>query len=435
MSVLFRQAVSGWLVLGLLLCATASASEQVRDIRVWAGDSHTRAVLDVSGPVDYRVFSLSDPERLVVDIRNARIAGEAGKIVGDGVLSGVRFAPRNDTDLRVVFDLNHAVENRSFLLPPAQRYGHRLVVDLLPPEQAEPVVERRITEQPGEPRDVLIAIDPGHGGEDPGAIGPSGTYEKDIVLAVSKKLADVVNATPGYRAMLIRDTDFYVPHRKRFEMAREARADLFVSVHADAFYDRSVRGSSVFVLSERGASSEAARYLASAHDDSDLIGGVPISDKDEMLKSVLLDLSQGATQEMSFHAADSVLAELGRLGKTHKVHVEKANFAVLRSPDVPSMLVETAFISNPDEERRLKDPNYQRSLARAIFSGVNRFFDRYPPPGTLIAERGTRKNHVVSRGETLSGIAQQYQVALAELRRSNDINGDRLLVGTVLTIP
>ena len=425
------------LLAGLLACAPTLAGQKVKDIRIWAGDEHTRTVLDVTGPVDYRVFTLSDPARLVVDIRNARIDSEAGRIDGRGLLQGVRYAPRNDTDLRVVFDLSEDADNRSFLLPPAQQYGHRLVVDLLPKNasKAEPLVERRITDQPGRPRDVLIAIDPGHGGEDPGAIGPAGTYEKDIVLAISRRLAEVIDATEGYQALLIRDGDFYVPHRRRFEMARQARADLFVSVHADAFPDRSVRGSSVYVLSERGATSEAARYLAAAHDESDLIGGVPISDKDEMLKSVLLDLSQGATQEMSFHAADSVLGALARVGKTHKRGVEKANFAVLRSPDVPSMLVETAFISNPEEERRLNDPSHQRSLARAIFQGIDSYFGRYPPPGTLIAERGRARMHTVARGETLSGIAQRYRVAVADIKRSNDLNGDRLLAGTVLTIP
>lgn len=430
-------AVLAVLMAGVLLCAPALAEQKVKDIRIWAGDEHTRTVLDVTGPVDYRVFTLSDPARLVVDIRNARIESEAGRVEGRGLLQGVRYAPRNDTDLRVVFDLSEDADNRSFLLPPAQQYGHRLVVDLLPKSasKTEPLVERRITDQPGRPRDVLIAIDPGHGGEDPGAIGPAGTFEKDIVLAISRRLAEVIDATEGYQALLIRDGDFYVPHRRRFEMARQARADLFVSVHADAFPDRSVRGSSVYVLSERGATSEAARYLAAAHDESDLIGGVPISDKDEMLKSVLLDLSQGATQEMSFHAADSVLGALARVGKTHKRGVEKANFAVLRSPDVPSMLVETAFISNPEEERRLNDPNHQRSLAQAIFQGIDSYFGRYPPPGTLIAERGRARMHTVARGETLSGIAQRYRVAVADIKRSNDLNGDRLLAGTVLTIP
>jgi N-acetylmuramoyl-L-alanine amidase len=236
-------------------------------------------------------------------------------------------------------------------------------------------------------RPLVIAIDAGHGGQDPGAHGPSGTREKMITLAIAKELARQVNATPGLKAYLTRDTDVFIPLTQRYQKARAAKADLFVSIHADSSPSPEARGSSVFVLSERGASSQAARWLANQENAADLVGGVRLQDKDDTLASVLLDLSQSATMKASEDMAGQVLDGLKRLGKTHKHEIERANFVVLRSPDVPSMLVETAFISNPDEERRLNDPAQQSQLARAVLSGVTAYFSRQPPPGTLYAAR------------------------------------------------
>jgi N-acetylmuramoyl-L-alanine amidase len=236
-------------------------------------------------------------------------------------------------------------------------------------------------------RPLIIAIDAGHGGQDPGARGPSGTREKDITLQIARKLAQQVNATPGLKAYLTRDTDVFIPLTRRYQLAREHKADLFVSIHADAFHKPSASGSSVFVLSQRGASSQAARWLAQQENAADLVGGVKLQDKEDVLASVLLDLSQSATMKASEEMAAAVLDGLKDIGKTHKTHVERANFVVLRSPDVPSMLVETAFISNPDEERKLRDPAYQGKLANAIVDGVTSYFSRQPPPGTLYAAR------------------------------------------------
>jgi N-acetylmuramoyl-L-alanine amidase len=236
-------------------------------------------------------------------------------------------------------------------------------------------------------RHLVVAIAPGHGGQDPGAIGPTGKREKDVTLAVARELARQVNATPGLKAYLTRDTDVFIPLAQRYQKSRAAKADLFVSIHADSFSSPDACGSSVFVLSQRGASSQAARWLASQENAADLVGGVKLQDKDDTLASVLLDLSQSATQKASEDMANQVLSGLKRLGKTHKGDIERANFVVLRSPDVPSMLVETAFISNPDEERRLNDPDHQRALARAVLDGVNAYFTRQPPPGTLYAAR------------------------------------------------
>ena len=236
-------------------------------------------------------------------------------------------------------------------------------------------------------RPLVIAIDAGHGGQDPGARGANGSREKDITLKIARELARQVNATPGLKAYLTRDGDYFIPLTQRYQKARTAKADLFVSIHADSFSSPEASGSSVFVLSQRGASSQAARWLAKQENEADLVGGVKLQDKDDTLASVLLDLSQSATQKASESMAEQVLGGLKRLGKTHKSHIERANFVVLRSPDVPSMLVETAFISNPSEERRLNDPQHQSQLARAILDGVTTYFTRQPPPGTLYAAR------------------------------------------------
>ena len=254
------------------------------------------------------------------------------------------------------------------------------------PSQA-PVKTMQDVARRGGLRALVIAIDAGHGGQDPGARGPGGSREKMITLAIARELARQVNATPGLKAYLTRDTDVFIPLAQRYQKARAAKADLFVSIHADSFSSPDACGSSVFVLSQRGASSQAARWLASQENAADLVGGVKLQDKDDTLASVLLDLSQSATQKASEDMANQVLAGLKRLGKTHKGDIERANFVVLRSPDVPSMLVETAFISNPDEERRLNDPGHQRALARAVLDGVNAYFTRQPPPGTLYAAR------------------------------------------------
>ena len=285
-------------------------------------------------------------------------------------------------------------------------------------------------------RELIIAIDAGHGGKDVGARGPSGTHEKDVVLAIARKLAELVDKEPGMRSVLVRDGDYFIRLRDRMTKARKQRADLFVSVHADAFSDHRARGSSVFVVSERGASSEMARILAAQENAADLVGGVKLNDKDELLKSVLLDLSQSASIEASMNVADNVLSELKQVGRVHKTRVQQAGFMVLKSPDVPSILVETAFISNPEEERMLRDSRHQQRLAYAILKGIRAYFRDNPPPGTVIAAAdAARREHVVKRGETLSGIAQRYAVSMDRLRVANRMSNDTVRVGGVLRIP
>jgi len=435
-------------------------------MRMFAAPDHTRIVFDTSGPVGYELSTLHNPERVVIDVPRAS-AGTAlsREQTGAGLVKGMRAAQNSKDVLRIVLDLQQPAKPRSFTLKPGGRYGHRLVIDLYNANPARQTREKtdvtaakpgatvatksgaspRTKSAPGgesrakksliseklPARDLVIAIDAGHGGEDTGAIGRNGTYEKDVVLSIARRLYALVKKTPGMRPVMIRQGDYYIGLRQRIDKARENKADLFISIHADSFHDRRVQGSSVFVLSNRGASSEMARWLAEKENASDLAGGVSLDDKDQVLAEVLLDLSQNATIEASITVAGNMLGELQRLGKTHKSSVQQAGFVVLKSPDIPSVLVETAFISNPIEERKLRDSRHQEALATAMLRGINRYFANHPPPGTLIAAR----KYIIQRGDTLGDIAQQYQVSSATLKDYNDLKSDVIHVGQTLRIP
>lgn len=427
-------------LLAILVANTAALAAEVAGVRLWTAPDHTRLVFDTTAPVVHKVFALTKPDRLVIDIESAKASAafKAKDGISDKHLAGLRHAEQADGGLRVVLDLQRAVRPKTFVLKPNASYGHRLVVDLYPVEAARSPRVAKSTTDIQRARDVVVAIDAGHGGEDPGAAGSRfRTAEKKITLEIAHRVKRLVDAEPGMRAVLTRTGDYFIGLRKRMELAREQRADLFVSIHADAFRDKRVRGSSVYVLSRRGASSEAARWLAEKENASDLVGGVSLEDKDPMLAEVLLALSQSATQHASLSAAAKVYAELSKVGKVHGRRVQQAGFLVLKSPDIPSMLVETGFISNPDEERKLRDPAYQNKLAQAIMRGVETFFSEAPPPGTLLAERKkTPLKHVITPGDTLSEIADRYRVSLAMLRQTNDIRSDNLIrVGQILLIP
>jgi len=289
-------------------------------------------------------------------------------------------------------------------------------------------------------RDIVIAVDAGHGGKDPGAHGPRGVLEKDVTLRLARRLVDAINAEPGMRGVLTRNRDEFIPLRGRMERARAAQADLFVSVHADAVRNRSVQGSSVYVLNEKGATDEAARRLAARENAADLIGGVSLRTRDPTLASVLLDLSQNASLSSSIEVADEILEEMSRVGTVRKRQVMQAPFMVLKSPDVPSVLVETAYISNPEEERRLDSHEYRGQLAGAIFAGVRDYFYRNPPRGTLVAELSRQQlagevQHVIRRGETLSVIADRYNTSVRRIRDANRLKTDRVAVGQVIRVP
>jgi N-acetylmuramoyl-L-alanine amidase len=371
------------LLLGTAVGAPARAVE-VRAVRLWAEPESTRIVLDLSGSAQHSLSVLTNPDRIVLDLAGARLASGSRTPQPVGVVKQVRMAHRPSGELRIVFDLSRSMRAKSFMAPPNKQYGYRLVIDLGGTASADTPV--KVPHARPDARDLIIAIDAGHGGEDPGAIGKNGTREKDVVLAIARALAQRVDAEPGMKAFLTRNGDYFVPLRDRMRRARVQQADLFVSIHADSIRDRSIDGSSVYILSQRGATDEAARWLAERENASDLIGGVSLEDKGDVLASVLLDLSQSASLSASQAAAAHVLHQLNLVGEIRKPMVQQARFVVLKSPDIPSMLVETAYISNPAEEQRLRGLAHQATLAGAIHQGLRAYFYSDPPAGTRIAQ-------------------------------------------------
>lgn len=510
-----------WLSLLFVACAAlvaapagaagpASASASTVDaVRIWGGPDSTRVIFELSAPVDYQLFQLAGPDRVVVDIDNGQFGKGVAAKPGKGVIKDMRIG-RFDGKARVVLDLAGPAHVKTFLLTPTAQYGYRLVVDLgtasSQPAQIVKTIDDDVSQ--GKPRPVVIAVDAGHGGDDPGARGQNGTVEKVVTLGIARRLAALIDAQPGMHAVLTRSGDYFVPLKKRFQIARENKADLFVSIHANSCPDScDARGASVWVLSSRGKESEAGRWLANSENASDLIGGVSLDDKNHMLASVLLDLSQGASMHAANEVGGDVLGALGKIGPLYRNTVQGANFVVLRSPDVPSILVETAFISSNSDERRLDSTKGREQLASAILAGVKQYFQTTPPPGTWFAaqrnkhlyptadargpaddaslaaapaavaavdpdrpspargavpdsdalpararprvvasakRRGRSAKdayqdmHRVTRGETLSGIAQQYGVTMTSLRSANAGKvqaGGGVQIGQVLLIP
>ncbi|WP_434558879.1 N-acetylmuramoyl-L-alanine amidase [Pseudomonas sp. Z4-20] len=461
----FRAVVA---VVGLLLTALAVdavAETKVNSVRLWRAPDNTRLVFDLTGPVQHSVFTLTAPDRLVIDINGASLGAPLNVPTANTPITAMRSAQRTPTDLRVVIDLKQAVTPKSFTLAPNAQYGNRLVVDLFdnpadaapaPPPPTKVATVPAVPVTPTEPalklppapagkRDIIVVIDAGHGGEDPGASGSRGQREKDVVLSIARELQRQINGMKGFRAELTRTGDYFIPLRGRTEIARKKGADLFVSIHADAAPSKAAFGASVFALSDRGATSETARWLADSENRSDLIGGagnVSLDDKDRMLAGVLLDLSMTASLTSSLNVGQKVLSNIGRVTPLHKQRVEQAGFMVLKSPDIPSILVETGFISNANEASKLSSASHQQALARSISSGVRQFFQQNPPPGTYIAwlrdsgkiAQGPR-DHRVNPGETLAMIAVRYQVSPATLRSANNLKSDELKIGQTLTIP
>jgi N-acetylmuramoyl-L-alanine amidase len=431
--------------LGLLACVTAVATltaasvsaAEVKAARAWAGPEYTRVVFDLSGPASYKMSQGDVPGSVVLDIAGSSVTGDFAAPGGQGLFKSMAVSKQGGS-ARMVATVDPKAKPKSFLLKPAGDYGYRLVLDLYPGGQSDPgdnpppaadndspsvavaaaadadaeaaarvpvqargsrgsrggksVPAGRPPMLPTGERKVVVAIDAGHGGEDPGAKGATGLREKDVTLQVARELADQINRQPGMQAVLTRNGDYFIPLKRRYEIAREHNADMFVSIHADAFKNGDAKGSSVWVLSPRGKTSEASRWLADRENRADLVGGVSLDDKDDSLAAVLLDLQQGYAMQASESIAGNVLKALGRLGPTHRGYVERANFVVLRSPDVPSILVETAFITNPAEETRLRDDGHRRELATAVLGGVRNYFESMPPPGTWFAAQAARRN-------------------------------------------
>jgi len=387
----------------LLVPGAWAQAARIASARIWPAQEYTRLILESTAPLAWQVLALKDPERVVLDLDGIdvgpEIAGLAQRVhPGDPHLAGIRYGRKSPTVLRLVLDLKDEVVAQAFALKPVAEFGHRLVLDLIPATPPDPLMalldaertrseassaEARSRESAPARRDaarrVTVAIDPGHGGEDPGAIGRRGTYEKHVALAISRKLKTILDGDATLRPVLTRDDDYFVPLAMRVQKARRSQADLFVSIHADAFREPRARGSSVFALSENGATSAAARWLAQKENDADLIGGVNLDARDPVLARTLLDLSQAAQINDSLKAGRHVLQELAEVNALHKREVEQAGFAVLKAPDVPSILIETAFISNPDEELKLRDPRHQARYAESIADGIKRYFSRNPP--------------------------------------------------------
>jgi N-acetylmuramoyl-L-alanine amidase len=393
---------------------------------VWPSQDYTRITIETGAEVRYELTALKNPERLVLDLENVdflSIVDQSAKKVlpDDPYVTALRAGRFKPGAVRLVVDLKAEAKPQVFTLKPIGEYGHRLVIDVypvVPPDPLMALLHRKEAQEPpsaaeprkppppgvkGQPARMLtIVVDAGHGGEDPGARGRRGTYEKNVTLAIARRLKSLIDAEPGMRAVLTRDGDYFIPLAARADKARRVKADLFVSIHADAFMLPHARGSSVFALSERGATSTTARWLAKRENEADLIGGVNLDVKDRYLAETLLDLSQTATINDSLKVGRAVLAELGEINTLHKAHVEQAGFAVLKSPDIPSILVETAFISNPDEEKRLGDAAYQDRLARAVLAGIKSYFAKSvpartvassdPPEAPAAKSRETRRN-------------------------------------------
>ena len=417
----------------MMLSPNILAAAEVRGLRMWPAPDNTRLVFDLNAPVEHSLFTLSNPNRIVIDLNDTEVSGALPSVAyNESRIKGIRYAKRGDNGLRVVLDLNNSVKPKSFVLKPHGAFGDRLVVDLFDAEQTKEVVVKRADYEAQETaRDLIIAIDAGHGGEDPGAIGQRGTREKDVVLKIAKELEQLVKRERGMKPLMIRNGDYYIGLKERVKKAQIAQADLFISIHADAFKNGKARGTSVFILSERGASSDLASFLADSENNADLNGGVS-GTNDDLLNMVLADMVKNSTLEDSHQIASKVLSGLKGVNHLHKDTVEQAGFRVLKAGR-PAILVETAFISNRNEEKKLRSAKHQRALAKAIFKGTRAYFHSNPVPGTLLALRD--RKHRIARGETLSGIARQYQVSLSTIRDANELNGSNLRIGKVLSIP
>jgi N-acetylmuramoyl-L-alanine amidase len=411
------------------LSSAKASSARVKDIRLSKNKTYVRLVFDLDGIADHSVFALQGPDRVVLDVKNTKMPhGMVDQVQANSLIRSIRSGVRNDKDLRVVFDLSKEVSPRSFLLAPSGKSGHRLVIDLHNKKDKTKKVKK------ASKRDVIIAIDAGHGGRDPGATGKSGTHEKVVTLQIAKRLQKDINAQRGMKAVLIRKNDRYMRLRDRIHKARDYHADMMISLHADSFPDPRARGSSIYALSVDGASSETARMLAEKENAADLLfGDVDLAVEDQMVKEVLFDLSLTGTIESSLDIGGEILGQLKSVNRVHKKKVQQAGFAVLKAPNIPSVLLETAFISNPREEKNLRSAAHQKKVSKAITRGVNKYFSRKAPPGTWLAS--SQCEYAVCTGENVAVVAKKHNVNESDLRARNGLYADNLLAGQVIKIP
>nr|WP_269135268.1 LysM peptidoglycan-binding domain-containing protein [Vibrio cincinnatiensis] len=437
----------------LTLFGTTSYANVLEGVRVWPSPDETRVVVDLKTEADFSYFTLSSPERLVVDLKNTVLSTTLPLSISDSaILAKIRASsPPENSTFRLVLELKNKSTPQLFKLAPTPggQYGHRLVIDLphrqahsssisTLPTQSQATISRDASQLIGT-ADIIVAIDAGHGGEDPGSIGPTRKFEKDVTLSVSKKLADQINAVPGMKAVLTRSGDYFVNLNKRTEIARRSKAHLLVSIHADAFHTPQPRGASVFVLNTRRANTEIARWVENHEQQSELLGGagevLAKTNNDRNVSQTLLDLQFSHSQKEGHKVASNILREMGKVAHLHKSEPVNASLAVLKSPDIPSVLVEMGFISNPVEERLLFQRSHQDKLARALAKALVQYFEENPPEGTLFANRGKTQQHKVQRGESLSVIAQKYGASVQAIMQANQLKDSRLSVGQNLTIP
>lgn len=421
-------------------------ANSLENMRIWPAPHETRVVMDLAGEPSYTYFTLTKPDRLVVDLKDTDVPITLPISVNDSkILTKIRKSnPPSEGTYRLVFELKDKSVPRLFPLAPGGEYGHRLVIDI-PHEKASVAVKpakpaAKTAAQAALPfgtDDIIIAIDPGHGGNDPGAVGPRRKYEKHVTLAISRQVAAKINSVPGMKAVLTRNGDYFVDLNKRSEIARKQGAHLLVSIHADGFHKPQPRGASVWVLSRRRANSEIGRWIERHEEQSNLLGGGALlnDNRDEYLSRAVLDLQFSNSQKEGYDVAVRVLKEMGRVTKLHKSNPEHASLAVLKSPDIPSLLVEAGFITNPQEETLLLSSSHQNKIANAVYKGVLSYFEAFPPDGTLMAARKNGIKHTVTSGQSLSVIAKKYGSSVTAIKTANGLKSNALKVGQVLTVP
>jgi len=428
-----------WLVLAVASVTVKNAiaaTNGIEGIRVWPAPENTRIVFDLKTKPDYKYFSLVKPNRLVIDFKNTKNNTNLKELAkNDPRIKLIRTSTaKSKNTTRLVLELAKSYPLTVFPLAPAGQYGNRLVVDLYDKDEKKKVVKKKA---PDGKRDIVIAIVAGHGGEDPGSIGPKGTYEKRVTLAIAKKLAKLIDKKKGFKAVMIRKGDYYVKHSRKSELARKNKADLLISIHADAFTSPQPRGASVLVQSSRRANSEFTRWIANRQKESELLGGAGETikkTKDKNLAFTLADMKKEHTMSSSYAFAVHAIDQLKRVTKLHKKKPEGLSLAVLKSSDIPSVLIETGFISNPSEEKNLNNSKHQRKLANAIFKAVDNYFIENTPKGTLLASV-TMKKHKVRSGESLSVLAHRYKISMAKIKSANNLKSNTLRIGQMLKIP